>query len=442
MAIDENAVSGWLQGLWPQFENFATGLVQPWRLYQIAIVLACFLLAWMISTRLRPRMITWMRGLHGASKAKLRVLVVLEKRLGLICFVLISWATVLVLRASTWPSRSYLIALAAELATALLFVAIIARLVRNRLLRNLVRWTAWVFVTLHILGVLPEVMEVLDSVAFTFGDVRLSLLVVCKAALTLGILLFVAGWIVRLLVGRVEAVEDMSPSMKVLSDKLIRITVYTIAVVLGLQSVGFDMTNLALLSGAIGLGIGFGLQKVVSNLVSGVILLLDKSIKPGDVISLGDTFGWISALGARYVSVVTRDGREYLIPNEDLITNQVVNWSHSSDWVRLDIHFGVSYDADPHFVRKIAVEAAQTVDRVDSGRPAVCHVTGFGDSSVDFVLRFWIHDPSGGLTNVRGAVYLALWDTLKAHDIEIPFPKRDVTIMNPPEPKDPAPLPD
>jgi small-conductance mechanosensitive channel len=198
---------------------------------------------------------------------------------------------------------------------------------------------------------------------------------------------------------------------------------------MGVKAVGIDLTGLAVLSGAIGVGLGFGLQKVVSNLVSGVIILLDKSIKPGDVISLGETFGWIQTLGARYASVVTRDGKEYLIPNEDLITGQVVNWSHSNDFVRLDIFFGTAYGDDPHLVRKLAVEATAGVPRVLSFKPPVCHIVGFGDSSVDYIIRFWIRDPTGGLTNIRGNVYLALWDTFKEHGISIPFPQREVLLL-------------
>jgi small-conductance mechanosensitive channel len=163
--------------------------------------------------------------------------------------------------------------------------------------------------------------------------------------------------------------------------------------------------------------------------VSGVIILLDKSIKPGDVISLGSTFGWINSLGAPYVPVVTRDGKEYLIPNEDLITGQVVNWSHSNDFVRLDINFGTAYSDNPHDVRRLAIEAAQSVDRVLKTRPTVCHVVGFGDSSVDYILRFWIEDPTGGLTNIRGNVFLALWDTFAENGISIPFPQREVTMF-------------
>ena len=215
-----------------------------------------------------------------------------------------------------------------------------------------------------------------------------------------------------------------------LTEKLARLVLIGLAIIIGLQSIGFDLTSITVLSGAIGLGLGFGLQKVVSNLVSGVILLLDKSIKPGDVISLGDTFGWISSLGARYVSVVTRDGKEYLIPNEDLITREVVNWSHSDEYVRLDINFGTSYGDDPHLVRRIAIDAAQSVDRVLKFRAPVCHIVGFGDSSVDYILRFWIQDPSDGLTNVRGAVFLALWDAFAAEGISIPFPQREVRILN------------
>ena len=184
------------------------------------------------------------------------------------------------------------------------------------------------------------------------------------------------------------------------------------------------------MSGAIGVGLGFGLQKVVSNLVSGVIILLDKSIKPGDVISLGETFGWIQTLGARYASVVTRDGKEYLIPNEDLITGQVVNWSHSDEFVRLDLFFGTAYTDDPHKVRKLAIEAASRVNRVLTDRPSVCHIVGFGDSSVDYILRFWIRDPTEGLTNIRGNVYLALWDVFKENGISIPFPQREVKLLN------------
>lgn len=261
------------------------------------------------------------------------------------------------------------------------------------------------------------------------GEVRISVLMLLQMVTILAVFFLVAKFTSRWLSARIAASDDLSPSMRVLAVKLLQTVLFITAFIIGLRAIGVDLTALAFLSGAIGLGIGFGLQKVVSNLVSGVIILMDKSIKPGDVISIGETFGWINHLGARYASISTRDGREYLIPNEDLITGQVVNWSHSDEFVRLDIHFGTSYDDDPHLVRRIATEAALTDNRVLSTRPPVCHITGFGDSSVDYVLRFWIKDPTGGLTNIRGKVFLALWDTFKAHDVSIPFPQREVRLL-------------
>ena len=290
-------------------------------------------------------------------------------------------------------------------------------------------WASWIYATFYLLNVTDQVAAFLDNIAIELGAFRLSLLDVIIALVVIGALFTLARLISTTTAANIRRNEDISPSMQVLAVKGLQLVLYGCAFFLGVKAVGIDLTGLAVLSGAIGVGLGFGLQKVVSNLVSGVIILLDKSIKPGDVISLGDTFGWIQTLGARYASVVTRDGKEYLIPNEDLITGQVVNWSHSNDFVRLDIQFGTAYSDDPHQVRALAIEAAKSVDRVLSFKSPVCHIVGFGDSSVDYILRFWIKDPTGGLTNIRGNVYLALWDTFKEHNISIPFPQREVRML-------------
>lgn len=419
-----------IQTLLAEARNWLMGMVQPWRLFQIAVLLALFGLAHLVSRKLLDHRIdTWMRSLQNMRPIQLRMLLVVARRMRGLVFVGLAWTCVLILREVTWYSRSYLIALVATLVSAWLFVAIATRLVKNTLLRNVLRYGAWTYATLAILDLDGGAIETLRAAQFGFGSLNISLLAVAQSIIVFFCLFLAARWFSGFVHRRLESVEDISPSMRVLAEKLLTLAAYTLAVVFSIRSLGFDLTSLAVLSGAIGVGIGFGLQKVVSNLVSGFILLLDKSIKPGDVISLGDTFGWIQTLGARYVSVITRDGREYLIPNEDLITGQVVNWSHSSDLVRLDINFGVSYDSDPHEVRSIASTAAATVARVVAHPPPVCHITGFGDSSIDLILRFWIKDPSGGLTNVRGAVFLALWDGLKDHRIDIPFPRRDVQIL-------------
>lgn len=413
-----------------QGRNFVIGLFQPWRLYQIAILAGLFGVGQIMSLLLTQPMNNWMRGLEGRPKWQLRLLVLVNQRLRSIAFVLAAWALVIVMREVTWPSRSYLIGIVAELATAWLVIGIGSRMLANRTFRRLLRWSAWIFVTINILGLTEDATNLLDRIALDFGTVHISALIVLKAGFALIATFAGARLISTTSSKRIEKIDDISPSMKVLSVKAMQLLVYGVALIIGLQSVGFDMTSLTVLSGAIGLGIGFGLQKVVSNLVSGVILLLDKSIKPGDVISLDDTFGWISSLGARYVSVLTRNGTEFLIPNEDLITNRVVNWSHSSDLVRLDINFGVSYDSDPHEVKRICSMAPLKVSRVISTPAPVCHVTGLGDFSIDFICRFWIRDPTKGLTNVRGDVFLAIWDSLKENNIEIPFPRQDVHLMS------------
>ncbi len=408
---------------------FLTGLLRPWNAYQLGIALAVFALAHLLAMVVAPRLYDWMRGLEGRPKWQMRILVILHRRIRMILFVAIIWLVFAVMQETTWPSRSYILGVIAELATAWLFIAFAARLIANAFLRAVVRYGAWAWVTLSILNLTGEAQTVLDSFSLTLGETRISLWLVLQAAVVLSLLIFLARFATTATSARIRSNEEISPSMQVLATKFLQVALYGTAFFYGLGLVGVDLTGLAVLSGAIGVGLGFGLQKVVSNLVSGIIILLDKSIKPGDVISLGETFGWIQALGARYVSVVTRDGKEYLIPNEDLITGQVVNWSHSDRFVRLDIFFGTAYEDDPHKVRRVAIEASAVVPRVLRDKPPVCHIVGFGDSSVDYILRFWISDPTGGLTNIRGNVYLALWDAFRENDISIPFPQREVKIL-------------
>ncbi|MGR3198008.1 MAG: mechanosensitive ion channel family protein [Paracoccus sp. (in: a-proteobacteria)] len=419
------------QVLAQRLDLFYANLMRPWNGYQIAVGLALFALAHLLRAVLAPRLRDWMHTREGWPMWRMRLLVLVHRRLRAIIFVILSWLVVLVLREVTWPSRSYLLALMSSLSLAWLIIVFTTRLIVNSLLRKTVRWGALIWVTLRLFDLTDSVALFLDRMAIEMGDIRISVLTLVQMVATLAVFFLIAKFTSRWLSARIAASEDLTPSMRVLTVKLLQTALFILAFVIGLRAIGIDLTALAFLSGAIGLGLGFGLQKVVSNLVSGVIILMDKSIKPGDVISIGETFGWINKLGARYASISTRDGREYLIPNEDLITGQVVNWSHSDEFVRLDINFGTSYGDDPHMVRRIAVEAALTDSRVLSTRPPVCHIVGFGDSSVDYVLRFWIKDPTGGLTNIRGKVFLALWDTFKAHGVTIPFPQREVRILNP-----------
>ncbi|MEP1768115.1 MAG: mechanosensitive ion channel domain-containing protein [Sulfitobacter sp.] len=419
-----------LQELWTNVLSFFIGVAQPgWRQNQVIIIAVLAFLAWCMHLQGGAVLDNYARARGGWSKWQLRVIVQFKRRMGLAMFAVLAWLVYLVMQNITWPSRSYLVGVAATLAAVWVGIAFAAQMVRNRPIRRTVIWALWIYATLYFLNVADDVGAFLDRIALNLGDFRLSVLSLITAIVVIGVLATFARIVSQATASTIRKNEDISPSMQVLAVKAVQLGMYGIAIYMGVKAVGVDLTGLAVLSGAIGVGLGFGLQKVVSNLVSGVIILLDKSIKPGDVISLGETFGWIQTLGARYASVVTRDGKEYLIPNEDLITGQVVNWSHSNDFVRLDIHFGTAYGDDPHVVRKLAIAAAMSVERVLDHKAPVCHIVGFGDSSVDYILRFWIKDPTGGLTNIRGNVFLALWDTFQENNISIPFPQREIKML-------------
>jgi small-conductance mechanosensitive channel len=322
-----------------------------------------------------------------------------------------------------------LVTTAVSLLAAWIVIRLTASVIRNREAARSVALVAWALAALNIVGLLDPTLALLDGVALPLGARRVTLLTVAKAIILFAVLLWLARAAVRFAAGRLQRSTTLTPSIKVLSEKSINILLLAVVVFVTLDYVGVDLTTLAVFTGALGVGIGFGLQKVVSNLVSGFILLLDRSIKPGDVIELGETFGWVTSLGARYVALSTREGKEWLIPNEDLITQRVINWSYSNNLLRLPLKFGVSYHSDVRKAMVLAIEAASAVERVLSEPKPVCRLIGFGDSSVDFELRVWIRDPQSGVVNVRSDIYLALWDTFHAEGIEIPFPQRDLHVQ-------------
>lgn len=417
------------QGLWSQLRAFLGTMLIPWRLWQLVGIVAIGIAAQLLRNLLAPRLNRWLRSQHGWPKWRLRMGLLIQRKLRVILFALLAWGIVLLMRQITWPSRSQLIALAAMISTAWVAIEFLVRVIGNRTLRRIVRWAAWIWVTLYFLGLLDPASRFLDTIAFALGEFRISALTVFKGLFITAVLIAGARLVTRATTRGLAQNTDITPVMQVLIGKIIQGVMIVAAFMIGLRAIGIDLTGLAVFSGALGVGLGFGLQRVVSNLVSGVVILLDKSIKPGDVISIGDTFGWIDALTARYVSVVTRDGKEYLIPNEDMVTGQVVNWSHTNDFVRLDLEFGASYDDDPHEVSKIAINAALTVKRVLAHRTPVCWITHFGDSRITYLLRFWISDPQGGLNNVKGQVFLALWDAFKKRGVSIPYPQREIRLM-------------
>lgn len=275
----------------------------------------------------------------------------------------------------------------------------------------------------------------LDSLALEVGSLRISLFDVLFAAAATALLLAAAWAATRLTRSALRRLPALDSTQSALAEKIATIVIWVVVFLVGVDLIGVDLTALTVFSGAFGLAIGFGLQKTFGNLIAGIILLMDKSIKPGDVIAVSDqsgqhTFGQIRKIGIRAVSVTTRDEREYLIPNENLMVNQVENWSYSSRNVRVQVEVGVSYNTDMALAEKLMLEAAATAPRVLDNPPPAVWWNAFGENSVDFTIHCWIRDPEMGVGNVRSAVLKNLWGLFKEHGIEIPYPQRDVNLRD------------
>ena len=395
---------------------------------EISIITTGILLALLLSRPMRKRLENFYHKQPWQKRTAGRIIGALLPLIWVIlAIVLLRISIIAVVR---YEISTFLIDSAIRLLTAWLIIRFTTSLLKDSNWARLLSVTAWVIAALHILNLLVPAINLLDQLAIDLGGVRISLLLLIKGVIVFAVLLKLASSGSSILEKRIQSLDELTPSVQVLLSKALKITLLTIAVIVALSSLGINLSAFAFIGGAIGVGVGFGLQKVVSNLVSGIILLLDRSIKPGDVIEIGSTYGSIQSLGARYVSVATRDKMEYLIPNEDLITNQVINWSFSDKQVRLKIDVGVSYDSDVHEVMRLIVEAAQDIPRVLKSPKPVCQLKNFGDNSIDMELRIWVSDPENGISNVKSAVRVSIWDTLKEHNIEIPFPQRDVHIKS------------
>ncbi|MGV6851382.1 MAG: mechanosensitive ion channel family protein [bacterium] len=288
----------------------------------------------------------------------------------------------------------------------------------------------WIVFALHLLGWLPEVTLALDSIAVKVGDNRISLYSGIKLIIYGGIFLVLALTASRIIERQISKAEYLSPGFKVGATKFSKVAIITFSLIVSLTSVGIDLTALTVFGGALGVGVGFGLQRIASNFISGFIVVLDRSIKPGDVITVGGTYGWVQELRARYIVVRDRSGVERLIPNENLITSEVINWSYSDRKVRIKIPIQISYSNDPEMAMCLMEDAANSVSRVLTEPPPGARLVNFGESGIDLELRVWIADPQSGVTNVKSAVNRGIWKNFKENNIEIPFPQRVVHVTN------------
>ncbi|TNE62240.1 MAG: mechanosensitive ion channel [Alphaproteobacteria bacterium] len=399
-------------------------VLEPVRLLELAIIIVAFLLSKFVCAKLRKGIIKAFGEHPFVQKWESRFLgPILVAAVAL----MLMWTAILVLQPFM---RTYLLSIATSLFTAWLVIRLAVSMIANRELARLVAWVAWTVAALNIVGLLDPIEEVLGNARLPLGEANISVLGVIQGIFTFALLLWAAAALSSLLEKRISSLASVPPSARELMNKSGKILLISLAFIVALNATGIDLTALAVFGGALGVGIGFGLQKVVGNFISGIILLVDRSIKPGDVIETAGTYGTINKLAARYTSVITRDGTEYLIPNEDMITQPVVNWSHSHRLVRRRIPVQVSYSSDLRKAMQLMVDAAMEVDRVLKAPEPRTLIKGFGADGVDLELRMWIEDPQNGVSNVASEVMLVIWDKFHAENIEFPFPQRVVHITH------------
>jgi small-conductance mechanosensitive channel len=401
-------------------------VTSPWFYLQLGLILAGAGIAFGVGAAVRSRveLTSLAMGWPAPLRLFMRVLVGSAPTAAFAVLMIVARGVML---ASTWPSRSYLLEVSAKLAVAWLIIRLVTSVIRNEFVVRVVSIAAWLVAALSIIGQLDPTLDALDSFAIVLGGLRLTPLLLIK----LGVLLAVALWLTNIasnfLEVRITQSRDLTPSIQVLLVKMMRLALIILAVAIVMSAVGINLSALAIFSGAVGVGIGFGLQKIVANFISGVILLADKSVKPGDLVTIGDSSGRISAMNTRYISVAAGDGREFLIPNEDLITQKVVNWTYTDKNTLVKVNFSTNYDADPRLVCRLAIEAAEASPRATKGKTPNCIITEFAEAGMKFTLTFWISDPDG-MDRVKSDVMLTLWDAFKHDDIRVPYPVREIRI--------------
>jgi len=407
-------------------QSVGAQVTSPWFYLQLGLILTGAGIAYAAGAAVRSRidMTSLAMGWPGPLRHFVRVLVASASTFA---FAILMIAARVTMWHSTWPSRSYLLAVAAKLALAWLMILLVTSVIRNAFLVRLVSLSAWLIAALSILGQLEPTIDALDSVSIVLGGLRLTPLLLIK----LGVLLIVALWLTNIasnfIESRITQSGDLTPSIQVLLVKMVRLGLMIFAVAVVMSAVGINLSALAIFSGAAGVGIGFGLQKIVANFISGIILLADKSVKPGDLVTIGDSSGRISAMKTRYISVAAGDGREFLIPNEDLVTQKVTNWTYTDKNTLVKVNFGTNYDADPRLVCKLAIEVAAAAKRAQKNKPPNCILVEFAEHGMKFSLTFWIADPDG-MDNVKSEVMLSLWDVFKRENIKVPYPVREIRV--------------
>ncbi len=432
--INVEGVEAWLQGLWENLQGqmFTLGVA-----IEAAILFAAIAPAALFGPQLRKLIQKQIapRAPYGVLRRGANAFAHLATPIALYVVLQIAVAGLNAAQSST-----ALISGGVSLLTAWIVIRLVTLVIRSPFWSSFAFYVAWPIAALDAFGVLDDVVRQLDAFSAPIGggeggvQQRFSALDLVRTVFVFGVLFWGARLLNALITGRINAIDELTVSFKALLSKILDVLLPVIALVAALQIVGFPFGTLAIFGGAVGLGIGLGMQRTVSNFFAGFTLIADKSIKPGDVIEIDGAYGWVTQMNARYVSLRTRDGQAHLVPNDRFIEEGVVNWSHEDRVVRLHAPFGITYGTrDLRGLARCAEETALSVDRVLKSPAPRCNLMEFGDSSINFDLRFWISDPANGTNNVRSDVMMAIWDLLHEMNIEVPFPQRDLHIKSAPE---------
>lgn len=408
-------------------------------LWQVGAIAVCLLAAWGVLRSVKPYLVA-ARDKPGADDDALKMG---YAGVSIVLFPLAAWALLLVARwALHFHHPVHLVSIAIALASSLVLIRVAVYVLRHALPQSTwvrgseraIAWAMWIGAMLHITGLLPELRGWLDQMRLPLGKHDITLLNMIEGTLSVVVTILLALWVGRLLERRVMGLQGMDANLRVVFSKLLKMIFLVLAVLIALPLVGIDVTVLSVFGGAVGVGLGFGLQKIAANYISGFAILLDRSIKLGDLVTIDGRYGEVTRLTARYVVIRGFDGTESIVPNESVITSTVINHSYSDTLAQIVMPVQVAYGTDVPLALEVLRAAATGNERVLREPPPMAVLKNLGESGIDLELVVWIGDPERGRASLRSDLGLAILAAFRDQGIEIPFPQREVRIHAPAAP--------
>lgn len=401
-------------------------------LWQLAVILASLGLAWLLQKQFRQRI--------SPEASASRTLNISMGSLSRLSFPLLALVLVIVGREALrhWHS-THLLNIVIPLLFALALIRAAVYILRRvfssqewlRPWERFIGWAVWIGLVLHITGLLPEILTLLDEISFHIGKQRLSVLLIVQGILAFTISMLLALWLASSLEVRIMQAGALNINQRVILSKVTRTLLILLGVLVALPMVGVDITVLSVFGGALGVGLGLGLQKIASNYISGFIILLDRSLHIGDVVTVDNRKGEVTLLTTRYVVLKVDDGTEALIPNDTFITSTVISQTYSDHRIRLILPIQIGYASPVEAAMKIMLDAAKKQQQILTDPEPMVILKEFADSGINLELIIWVEDPEGGALRLRSSLNLEIWTEFQKHDIEIPFPQREVRLVRP-----------